>query len=150
MIYWQISIEKYVPKHLISLLSNFWYIFCRLYSRMNRWILKRYPPKWMILEVDVHKLSNYRSVKRFMCLKWILKNVSTILHSRLPVTPFKRRFLFFRFKFVLSEIGFKGEYPFLCWSFRNLCRVYSSRTSSFPGSSYPCGSISKVGFSLAN
>ena len=71
--YWQISIEKYVPKHLISLLSNFWYIFCRLYSRMNRWILKRYPPKWMILEVDVHKLSNYRSVKRFMCLKWILK-----------------------------------------------------------------------------
>ena len=29
--YCQISVEKYVPKHLICLLKNFNYIFCRRY-----------------------------------------------------------------------------------------------------------------------
>ena len=57
-------------------------------------ILKTYPPK-MILNVDfVLKLSNYRSLKRIVFLKWILKNLSTILHYQFnyhtsPVTPFK-------------------------------------------------------------
>ena len=37
-------------------------------------ILKMDPPKLMILDIDfVLKLSNYRSSKRFICLKWILK-----------------------------------------------------------------------------
>ena len=31
LIYWQISFEKYVPKHLISLLYNFNFIFRRRY-----------------------------------------------------------------------------------------------------------------------
>ena len=39
------------------------------------------------------KLSNYRSLKHFICLKWILKKFSTTLHSQfdyhaLPITPF--------------------------------------------------------------
>ena len=38
-------------------------------------ILKTYPTKLMILNVDFAlKLSNYRSFKRFICLKRILKN----------------------------------------------------------------------------
>ena len=41
------------------------------------------------------KLSNYTSLKRFICLKYILKNFSTILHSQLkhcrslPMIKFK-------------------------------------------------------------
>ena len=48
----------------------------------------------MILKVDfVLKLSSFTSLKRFICLKWIIKNFSTILNSQfnyhtLPVTPF--------------------------------------------------------------
>ena len=35
--------------------------------------------KWMILNVDfAFKLSNYTVLKRYICLKWILKNFSTI------------------------------------------------------------------------
>jgi len=39
------------------------------------------------------ELSNYKSLKRLICLKRIVKNFSTILHSQfnyhtLPVTPF--------------------------------------------------------------
>ena len=51
-------------------------------------------PEWMILNVDFAlKLSKYTSLKQFICLKLILKNFSTILHSQfnghtLPVTPF--------------------------------------------------------------
>ena len=54
-----------------------------------------YPPKLMILNVDFAalKLSSYRSLKRFICLKWILESFSTVLQSQfnphtLPVTPF--------------------------------------------------------------
>ena len=41
----------------------------------------------------VLKFNNYTSLKRFLYLKWILKNFSTILHSQfnyhtLPVPPF--------------------------------------------------------------
>ena len=44
--------------------------------------------------VEKRKLSNYRSLKRFICLKWILKNFCAILqsqfiHHTLPETPFK-------------------------------------------------------------
>ena len=48
----------------------------------------------MILNVDFAlNISNFTSLKCFMCLKWILENLSTILHSQfnyhtLPVTPF--------------------------------------------------------------
>ena len=35
MIYWQISFEKYVPKHLISLLYNFYFIFRRRYLTLS-------------------------------------------------------------------------------------------------------------------
>jgi len=74
--------EKYVPKHLISL-----------------------PPKGMILNVDVAlNLSNYTLLKRFLCLKWILKNVFKILHFQfnsctLTVTPFNK-IVFEIFSFV--------------------------------------------------
>ena len=75
MIYWQISVEKYVPNHLIRLLYNFYFIFRRCYLIIKKAILKTYPPKLMILNVDYAlKLSNYASWKRFICLKWILKN----------------------------------------------------------------------------
>ena len=49
----------------------------------------------MILNVDFAlKLSKYTSKKRFICLKYILKKLSAILHIQfdhhtLPVTPFK-------------------------------------------------------------
>ena len=41
---------------------------------------------------------NYASWKRLICLKYILNNLSTILHTQfnlhtLPVTPFKNRLL---------------------------------------------------------
>ena len=36
MIYWQISCDKYVPKHLISLIYNFYFIF-----RFSYLILKK-------------------------------------------------------------------------------------------------------------
>ena len=94
-IYWKISFEKHIPKHLISLLYNFFFIFRRHYLIIKKLILKTYPPKFMILNVDFAlKLSNYTSWKRFICLKWILKRFSTILHTQfnhhtLPVTPFK-------------------------------------------------------------
>ena len=70
MIYCQISFEKYVPNHLISSLYSFYFIF-------------RY---------RCH-LSNYPSWKSFVCLKWILKNLSTTLHTQfnyptLPACPF--------------------------------------------------------------
>ena len=43
-------------------------IFKNLFSKPNR------PLKWMILKVDFAlKLSNYTLLKRFICLKWILK-----------------------------------------------------------------------------
>ena len=48
----------------------------------------------MILNVDYRlKLSNYTSLKPFLCLKWILNKFFTILNSQfnyhtLPVTPF--------------------------------------------------------------
>ena len=51
------------PKQLISLLKNFVYIFCRCYLIINKnSILKTYPPKFMILNVDFAlKLSKYTS-----------------------------------------------------------------------------------------
>ena len=48
----------------------------------------------MISKVDFAiKLSEYTSLNSFICLKWILKNLSTIMHTQfnhytLPVTPF--------------------------------------------------------------
>ena len=91
MIYWQISFEKYVPKHLIILQ----YFLSSLFNNFKKPILKTYPPKVMILNAGFAlKLSNYRSLKRFICLKWILKKFCAILqsqfiHHTLPVTPFK-------------------------------------------------------------
>ena len=81
LIYWQISFEKYVPKHLISLLYNFYLIFRRRYLIIwKKPILKTYPSKFMIFNVDYAlKLSNFTSWKRFTCLKWMLKRFSTIL-----------------------------------------------------------------------
>jgi len=47
---------------------------------IKKTILKMYPPKLMILNVDFAlKLSNFRSLKRVICLKWIFKNFYTIL-----------------------------------------------------------------------
>ena len=52
-------------------------------------------PKSMILNVDFAlKLRFYRSLKSFKCLKWIIKNLSTTLHTQFnyiaePVCPFK-------------------------------------------------------------
>ena len=78
---------------ICSLLYNFYFIFLRFYLIIKKTILKMYPPKFMILNVDlILKLSNHTSWKRFICLKWILKNLSTLLHT-LPVTSFKRRYL---------------------------------------------------------
>ena len=88
-----ISVEKL---NLFSLLYNFYFIFRRRYLIIKEKIdAEKYPPKFMILNVDFAlKLSNYTSWKRFICLKWILKRFSTILHTQfnhhtLPVTPFK-------------------------------------------------------------
>ena len=53
LIYLQIAIEKYVPKHLISLLKNFVYIVCRRYLIIEKkTILKTYQTKSTILNVD--------------------------------------------------------------------------------------------------
>ena len=42
-----------------------------------------YPPKSTILNVDFAlKLRIYRSLKSFIGLKWILKNLSTTLHTQ--------------------------------------------------------------------
>jgi len=54
-----------------------------------------------------HKLSNYTSYKRFICLKWILQNYSTILYSQfnyhsLPVTPLN---ILKKTEFSGSELG---------------------------------------------
>ena len=47
---------------------------------------KRYSPKSTILNVDFAlKLRIYRSLKSVICLKWILKNLSTTLHTGNPV-----------------------------------------------------------------
>ena len=72
-------------------------------SKSSIWLItfQNYPIGWLHFEIEpilnVHfslKFSNYTSLKRFLCLKWILKIFSTILHSQfkyhtLPVTPFK-------------------------------------------------------------
>ena len=80
MIYWQISFDKYVFSHLIRLLYNFYFIFRFRYLIIKKkTILKTNPPKFMISNVDFAlKLSNYTSWKRFVSLKWILKNMFTI------------------------------------------------------------------------
>ena len=60
---------------------------------------KKFGNKSMIeydLNVDLAlKLRIYRSLKSFTCLKWILKNLSTTLHTQFnyftkPVCPFKK------------------------------------------------------------
>ena len=72
-------------------------------SKLSNWLItfQNYPIGWLHFEIEpilnAHfslKFSNYTSLKRFLCLKWILKLFSTILHSQfkyhtLPVTPFK-------------------------------------------------------------
>ena len=83
----------------MDLLTNFfWEIFSLLYNFLfnnKKTILKTYPPKFMILNVNFAlKLINPRQCKRFICLKWVLNKMSTILHTQfnhhtLPVTPFK-------------------------------------------------------------
>ena len=71
--------------------------------------LKTYPAKLMILNVYFAlKLSNFRSLKRFICLKWILKNFSAILlsqfiHHILPVTPFKTGYKTFLQCIIIAE-----------------------------------------------
>ena len=54
----------------ISLLQ-FYLIFRRRYLKIKeKTILKSYPPKFMVLNVDFAlKLSNYTSWKHFICLK---------------------------------------------------------------------------------
>ena len=59
-----ISFEKYVPyNHQISLLYTFYFILRRRYLIIKKKpILKMYPPKFMVLNVDYAlKLSNYTS-----------------------------------------------------------------------------------------
>ena len=49
-----------------------------------------YPLKNTILNVDFAlKLRIYSSLKSFICLKWILKNLSTTLHTKLIFLPYK-------------------------------------------------------------
>ena len=43
--YWQISFEKYVPNHLISLLYNVFFIFCRRYLIIQKSDSKNVPSK---------------------------------------------------------------------------------------------------------
>ena len=49
MIYWQISIEKYVPKHPISLIKIFFVTFLR-YWMIKKTILKMISPEWTMKE----------------------------------------------------------------------------------------------------
>ena len=84
-----ISFEKYVPYNLqISLLYTFYFILRRRYLIIKKKpILKIYPPKFMVLNVDYAlKLSNYTSWKSFICLKRISPQHCilslTTLHSR--------------------------------------------------------------------
>ena len=75
--------EKYNPKHLISLLKNFYYIFCRFYLKIKKTNSGNVPTQFMILNVDfAFKLSNYTSWKLFMFLM-NPKKISTILHTQL-------------------------------------------------------------------
>jgi len=60
LIYWQVSFEKYVSNHLISLLYNFYFIFRRRYLIILKPDSINVPT--MILNVDYAlKLSNYTS-----------------------------------------------------------------------------------------
>ena len=84
-------------------------------------ILKTYPPKFKILNDDYAlKLSNYTLWKRFICLKWIRKNLSTILHTQfnhhtMPVTSFSMNYLF-----TLQNWGFyKQCLSHFCFRSRN-------------------------------
>ena len=71
------------------------YFSSSLFNNSKKPTLKTNHPKFMILNVDFSlKFSNYTSRKRFICLKLILKNLFTTLHTQFnnlaqPVCPFK-------------------------------------------------------------
>ena len=98
-----------------------------------------YPPKIMILKVDFAiKHSNYTTYKRFICLKWILKNSSTILrtqfnylHSRsLPLKVLLQwKFLQGKF-FYFWKIFFSYCYSLLCCITTPTYRTRSAPISS--------------------
>ena len=74
--------------------------------------------KKITLKIDFAiKLSDSTSVKRFMCLKWFLKNLSTILHTQFNYRSLPLRSCFSAFSsyslFSISE-----------WNLR--CPAYSS------------------------
>ena len=63
--------KKEIINSNFDLLKNFYHIFRRRYLIIfKKPILKTYPPKFMILNVDIAlKLSNHTSLNRFKCLK---------------------------------------------------------------------------------
>ena len=105
MIYWQISFEKYVPKHLISLLYYFYFIFFS--SLFNN--LKKTDSENVTTQIHdferrhALKLSNYASWKSFICLKWILKNVSITLHTQFNYRTLNSRSVPF-FDLIISRV----------------------------------------------
>ena len=78
--------QKYVSNHLISLLYNFHFIFRRRYLIIKKRFWKRAHPNSWFWTSSLHSnsvtISDYTSWKCFICLKWILKNLSTTLHIR--------------------------------------------------------------------
>ena len=98
-----------IPRKFFKKSHHGWRIWGNSSLLLKKINLKTYPAKLMILNVYFAlKLSNFRSLKRFICLKWILKNFSAILlsqfiHHILPVTPFKTGYKTFLQCIIIAE-----------------------------------------------
>ena len=81
----QVSFEKYVPNHLLSLLSKFvtFFVVVIILNWFSKSSLQN-EQSMRILKIEFSLLlTKYALCKRLICLKWILKNFSTTLHSQL-------------------------------------------------------------------
>ena len=127
LIYWQISFEKYVSKHLISLLYNYYFVFRRRYLIIwkNRFWKRTQPNSWFWTSI-LH--SNLVIIR----LKWILKSLSTILHTQfihhtLPVTPFKANAYIYIYIFTNLNLWYLTVKIYIVWT--SCCQ--DKRTSKF-------------------
>ena len=78
LIYWQIYIGKYVPKHLISLMQKFWKFYVAIINNLKTRFSKcNHPNGWFWTSIlRSNSVIIHTSLKRFICLKWILKKNS--------------------------------------------------------------------------
>ena len=80
--YWQISFEKYVPFPTIPL--DYCMIFILFFRRRYLLILKNYSENVSNPKVRVcAQTQDLHFFKKFICLKWIQKKLSTTLHTQL-------------------------------------------------------------------